>query len=54
MTTDLEQLRRHYARMRRRERAELWLRRAGTAFGILWYAAVLGIGFALGRCTGHP
>lgn len=54
MTTDLEQLRRHYARMRRRERAELWLRRAGIAFGILWYAAVLAVGFGLGRCTNHP
>lgn len=54
MTLDLEQLRQHYARARRRERAEAWLRRAGIAFCILWYAAVLALGFALGRCTGHP
>ena len=54
MTNDLDQLRRHYARARRREREEMWLRRAGIAFGILWYAAVLAVGFGLGRCTGHP
>lgn len=54
MTDDIDQLRRAYARARRRERQETWLRRAGIAFGILWYLAVMAVGFGLGRCTGNP
>jgi hypothetical protein len=50
----VEQLRRHYQQARRRERAELWMRRLGILFALCWWAAVLGIGFYLGRCTAHP
>lgn len=50
----VEELKRHYQRVRARERDERLMRVAVTIFTLAWYASVFMLGLWAGRCTAHP